>query len=512
MKKNELLKPIASRAAVFLDSYLKSLPDPNKKQASLGDREITLQTVKEDPHVSSCIQSRKAGVFALEHELVFDETNQQYEEFFNSLYKKLNLRKIMKDVLDAALYGFAVLEINWQYVFINGQQFIVPSSVVGKPRDWFTFDSNNLLRLRNMEQTLVPKHKFLLIQNEATYTNPYGEALLSKCLWPVVFKKANFTYWIMFSEVYGMPKYVGTTAANRGSDDFEDFFDKLDDLIQDGKIVISDEEKIDGLNPASSTNTDVYDRFIERCNTEISKVLLSETLTTEIGGTGSYAAANTHYDVKRELTNADKRHVEQAMNDLNRWIMRFNFPGANPPEFIMYEQTDVDRPLAEVVGILTSGNSGFRPNKKFFIDRFAFKEDEFDIVDTTPAPLFEEPVASQPNIAPSENIDVDEIEIEHNHSHENEFVESTDWDQIIIDAFADRSVRDDGDIMTSQISTIKKFINSHNNFEDAISGIAKLFPDLNSDDLEKKLTNLLFIADVIGRLSVQKENEDATKK
>ena len=41
-------------------------------------------------------------------------------------------------------------------------------------------------------------------------------------------------------------------------------------------------------------------------NSEISKAVLGQTLTTEIGSTGSYAAANTHMAVRQDIIDADK--------------------------------------------------------------------------------------------------------------------------------------------------------------------------------------------------------------
>jgi phage gp29-like protein len=66
---------------------------------------------------------------------------------------------------------------------------------------------------------------------------------------------------------------------------------------------------------------------------EISKAVLGETLSTSMGkGGGSYAASNTHNEVRLELTKADADLLSDTLNaTLIKWFCEFNFPGALPP-------------------------------------------------------------------------------------------------------------------------------------------------------------------------------------
>lgn len=481
---------VAETTAKLLGKFATNIPDPNRLSASLGDRDITLQNVKDDGHVSSCIQSRKAGVLSLEFEITYDDTNKQYKDIFDSILKDIDVYSCIGDFLEAPLFGFSVSEINWIYKKFNEQTFLVPGSLNQLPRSWFTFDNRKILHLNDLSNTVLPLYKFLLVQNNASYDNPYGESLLSRCLWPVVFKKANFTYWIMFAEIHGIPKPVGSTDSQNGSDDWNNFYEALENFIRDGILVKSKEDDVEIINSVNQANSDLYDRFIERNNIEISKILLSETLTTEIGSNGSYAASMTHFDVKKEIRNSDKRLVEKAFNSLFKWVTYFNFPEINPPKFTMYEAQDVDKPLAEVVDLLTRNNQ-VRFLAPFYQNRFQFKPEEFEVLN---------PVTASPfNPAPFK-----EFEGEHNHAApSNDF-----WDQVIIDSFGDKLLKEKGNVFDNVKEKLQSFLNKHEDFETAINDISDLFPDLPSDDLENTLTNILFMADVIGRLSVQKENEN----
>lgn len=482
----DITKSLAAATSQMLTRYATTIPDQNLNNLSFGDRDYNLQHVEDDPHVSSCIQQRKAGALSLEYEILYDETNKHLQPLFDSIVKSIDVPTTTNSFLDALLYGFTVLEIDWHYVTWNDKQVLLPKSLSGRPRNWFSFDSNKLLRLNNFEGTTLPKYKYLLIQHNATFANPYGKSLLSKCLWPVAFKKADMTFWMMFAEVYGMPKYVGKTAGGKGSPQFDELFESLEGLIQDGVMVIDETSSVDGLNPATTTNIDIYKNMIELCNSEISKIWLSETLTTEIGDTGSYAASNTHANVAKLVTKFDARLCEKGWKDLFKWIINFNFPDVNVPELILYEAQDVDRPLAEVVGILSAGNSGFRPKKEFFINRFGFKEDEFDVIDNSQQNPFM-PFSKE--------------------EHTHDFVSDDAWDQILIDAIGDKLV-ENSSIANPLKNKLADFLNKHSDYESAIKDIAKLLPDMPSNEIEDILTNALFIADVTGRLSVKKEVEN----
>jgi len=63
--------------------------------------------------------------------------------------------------------------------------------VEARPQEYFCFDTKGKLRLNiasgrylsgyAKSKSSLPKYKTLLVQYEADYDNPYGQALLGKC-------------------------------------------------------------------------------------------------------------------------------------------------------------------------------------------------------------------------------------------------------------------------------------------------------------------------------------------
>ncbi|MBX3043157.1 MAG: DUF935 family protein [Candidatus Kapabacteria bacterium] len=380
---------IATRQAFLFSALNELLPNPD---VILQKNNETLETYKNflyDAHVSSCVQSRKAGVLSLNWEINRGGTKSTESEFIEEIFNSLNLRQIISEMLDAPLFGFKPIEIYWREV--EGK--IVPKELKGKPSWWFEFDSINMLRFKDRNKpkgVLLPNKKFLLLQHNATYDNPYGESILAKCYYPVIFKKGGMKLWSVFTQKYGMPFLHGKIGLGKGQEEAYELFNVLEKLQQDGIAVTEEEVSIDILESSKTSSADVYKNLLHFCNAEISKAILSQTLTTEQGDTGSYAMSQTHLQVRKDVVDSDKQLVEYWLNKLIEWIIEFNFESVSEmPRFVMYEEQDVDMTLAQRDQTLSStGQVKF--TKEYFKRNYGFKDDEIEISFEQTKPQFSE--------------------------------------------------------------------------------------------------------------------------
>ncbi|MFN8995354.1 MAG: DUF935 family protein, partial [Pseudomonadota bacterium] len=86
------------------------------------------------------------------------------------------------------------------------------------------------------------------------------------------------------------------------------------------------------LEVSKSGTADLHKELVQTMNAEISKIVLGETLTTEMGQNGARAASETHNDVRTELADADADMLSEELNEsLLRWIVDLNLPGAAMP-------------------------------------------------------------------------------------------------------------------------------------------------------------------------------------
>jgi len=369
-----LTKEIARRGfGNFLNDFM--LPNPDNIVRTKGGYD-TLRRLRNDPHLSSTIQSRKSGLLSMDWHLKAYGANKKITDEIESMLDSIALYDFMRDILEAPLFGFQPIEIIWEEK--SGKY--LPSKLIAKPQEWFYFDSTGKIKLRNSNDIAgadIPENKFIIVRHEPTYLNPYGNSLLSKCYWSVTFKNAALRFWVNFMERYGMPLLLGQYTRGATSDEARRLADELSNMSEDSVIVTPSDINIEMKEPMRFSSNSLYKDLIKHSNDEISKAILSETLTTEMQG-GSYAASKIHYKVRREVVLTDKNLVEWAVNQLIKAYVEVNFKGEIAPIFGIIlkesEQSEIikrDEVLAKYCGV--------KFTKEYFISRYGFSPEEIDI-------------------------------------------------------------------------------------------------------------------------------------
>ena len=353
--KKGLTEEIATRKrALNFYSLANILPDPDIVLRKQGKDIRIYKELLCDPHVFACIQSRKAGVLSLDWEINRGLDKDKNAVEIEELLKKINIHKLISDILDATSYGYQPLEIIWKK---SASGHVLPAKIIAKPPEWFCFDDDNNLKFRTKDNyygEIVPDKKFLLAQNNPSYNNPYGERTLSRVFWSVTFKKGGLKFWVVFTEKYGMPHLIGKHPRGASKDETNTLADMLEDMVQDAIAVIPDDSSVEIQEANKSSSAEIYEKLIDKMNAEISKAILGQTLTTEIGSTGSYAASNTHFAIRQDIVDADRKLVESVI-----------------------EPEDVDLTLAQRDKILSE--TGVKFTKEYFIKAYGLEEEDFDI-------------------------------------------------------------------------------------------------------------------------------------
>ena len=404
--KKGLTEELATRKrALNFYSLANILPDPDIVLKKQGKDMRIYKELLCDPHVFACVQSRKAGVLSLDWDINRGLDKDENAEEIVDLLKSLDIQKLINDILDATQFGFQPLEIMWKK---NKNGKIFPTAIVAKPPEWFCFDDDNNLKFRTKENyygELLPNKKFLLAQNNPSYSNPYGERTLSRVFWNVTFKKGGLKFWVIFTEKYGMPHLIGKHPRGASKDETNSLADMLEEMVQDAIAVIPDDSSVEIQEANKTSSADIYEKLIDKMNAEISKAILGQTLTTEVGATGSYAAANTHMQVRQDIIDSDKKLVEEIINQLIKWIYEINYSNNDVPVFEMFAPEDVDLTLAQRDKILY--DTGVKFTKEYFIKNYGLEDEDFEIrEDVIPSnPNFKEFSEEVSSIPGQEQID-----------------------------------------------------------------------------------------------------------
>lgn len=469
----------ATRLAAGADvgAFLGKLPDPDPVLRKRGEYDGVLDDLTADDQVCMAIQNRKLRVLNKQDydfspgqakgKDVAADAARLCDELVADL-EAINLRNVFSSMLDAPFYGLTVLELIWEP---RGGKLRL-ADIVAKPRTWFAFDDNNRPVFCGDTYTFdtpLPPGKFVLVRHFPTFENPYGLRLLSRCLWPVAFKRGGIEFLTRFCEKFGMPWVLAHAPHNADRADRIAMAGDLAAMVQDAVAVLPNGAKVE-LASASGKAGDLHESYLRRWDKALSKVLTGQTLTAEMDGNGSRAASETHYSVAEDIADADQFLVVSAMNDIALIYRDVNaMAGVMAPVFAYDEpedfdaQANLDKKLHSV---------GVRFKKSHFSRRYGLADDEFDLDGAADAPA--------------------------DHAAYIEFTDAQAAQEVIDKAVAEimpQAVKANARLATQ----IEKIVTSSETFEDMQIMLAELLgQDAEQDELTELASRIMLNAGLFG--------------
>ncbi len=384
---SELMTEFATRLTTGVDvgSFLGRLPDPDPVLRKRGDSAEVLEDLTADDQVCMAMQNRKIRVlnnqdyeFSPGQAKGVEATSQAIQLCADLVadMERINLRNVLSAVLDAPFFGLTVLELMWEPR--DGKLRLM--DIVAKPRKWFSFDDHNQPVFCGDwfgEARPLPKGKFVLTRHFPSYENPYGLRLLSRCLWPVAFKRGGIEFLTRFCEKFGQPWILAHAPHGAERSARMEMANDLAAMVQDAVAVLPSGANVE-IASASVKVGDLHESYLRRWDKSISKVLMGQTLTAEMDGTGSRAASETHYSVGSDIADADIFLVVSTLNDIALVYRDINWPqDVLAPVFAYREPSDYSA-QAELDNKLFG--IGVRFAKQHFTRRYGLAEDEFSLV------------------------------------------------------------------------------------------------------------------------------------
>ncbi len=253
---------------------------------------------------------------------------------------------------DAVGKGYAAMEISWD---VSAGQAVPARLTFIEQRRFRYTDTSGILRrwpllLTDDEPlgTRIPPWKVLLHQYGGRSGHPTRAGIYRVAAWMVMFKHFSIKEWLVFCEVYGMPLRLGRYDQGATDDDKAALLAAVTSIGSDAAGIISKATEIEFIESAKGqAATDLWQRLASFANGEISKALLGQTLSAEVGQKGSYAAAKAHNEVRMDLLRADGRALAATIRDqLIRPLVGFNFGWDTPvPGYsaVLDEQEDLNR-------------------------------------------------------------------------------------------------------------------------------------------------------------------------
>ncbi len=148
--------------------------------------------------------------------------------------------------------------------------------------------------------------------------------LLNKAVPHTLYKRFAQSAWSEFCEIFGMPiRYGKTNTKDKAS------LDRMEAMLRDmgtaAYAVIDDQEEITFVE-SNKSNGDVYNGLIDRCNSEISK-LINGAVIGEASQGGSRAKEEVGAEIANNITLADKQFIENFINsELKPKLIQLGYP------------------------------------------------------------------------------------------------------------------------------------------------------------------------------------------
>ena len=482
----------------FAAKGLGVLPDPDPILRARGDDAAILDSLAADEQVTMAMLNRKYRVLN-KQEYAFSPGAAGKEEADGPArllcdrlvqdMERWTFTDIFSGVLDAPFYGFTPLELIWK----KESDWWHLTDIIARPPEWFGFNGDNepVWRGANMATaTALPPGKSVFVRHFPTYKNPYGLRLLSRCLWPVAFKKGGTQFYVNFVEKYGTPWALGTAPARATRQEKREMAADLSRMVQDAVAVIPAGANVELTTPAGQVG-DLHERFLKRWDSAISKVLMGQTLTAELDGQGSYAAAETHKGVAGDMAEADRRLVESGLNEI-AWIYgQINLPGALAPVFAYAENEDLKERAALDESLV---NVGVRFKPAHFERTYKLDPSEFTV--TEPKQNQGQGQGAWPGASfssPGENLQ---------ECMAVQFQET-------VDKAMDKALPKALEAGAEFCGQIEKRFSEAESFEDGMQVIAAAMGEKGgSKAVENILANMMFSAACLGHASVNAEAEE----
>jgi len=482
----------------MFQGFMNYIPNPDKVlNLECGGDISVYDDIGRDPRISSNLGTRARAVVGKEWVVIpysQEPIDIRISEYVQKVFLDFPFDRARRPVLrGGSLKGFSVSEVMWDYS--EGDTFITDMRYRHQRR--FHFGADGHLFLKTMEHPMgldvtirdgLPLKKFQVVTFGDEAETPYGCGLGRELYWPWWFKKNGIRLWLLFCDKFAGPTVEGEYEVGATPEDQAKLLSAANAVHSNSAIIHPKGMSLKLIEAARSGSITTYRELCEFMNEESTICVLGQTATTT-GTPGKLGNEDAQENVKDDIIKADAdalcEHYNARENGVIRWLVDYQFPGHGryPKIWIDCDRGEDKLTLAERDDKLSAAleRSGKRLSPGYYVRTHSLEEDDIEDIPKTGE-------SKKVPAAPVEPISLAEGS-------------ETFPDQVAVDALL---ALVSPEIMQAQmapvLAPIVKGLRESGNTEAALEGILAAYPDMDTAALEKLLTNLIFIAETIGRL------------
>lgn len=281
-----------------------NVDNPNRSRLYDIYRDIEI-----DLHLSGCVSQRVGFVMAKSFKLVDAKgnINDQALHIFDQAWFK----QLLKYALEANLWGHSLIELG--DVTTDGDGCPCYNDVKLIPRKHVIPEYGRVIQQVGQDWTsgidyrAEPFTDWLI---EAGRPDDLG--LYLKAATQTIPKKNMLAFWDSFGEIFGMPMRIARTTSRDPK-----VMSQLEKMLKDAGasqyIVAGQDTEIEFVESGKGDAFNVYDKRIDRANSELSKLIIGQTMTIEDGS--SLSQSQTHLEVFQNLVDSDCTMLRDIVNN-----------------------------------------------------------------------------------------------------------------------------------------------------------------------------------------------------
>jgi len=479
-----------------LTALLKEADSGNvQRQAELFD-----QMEEKDAHLLGEAEKRRNAILDVEFRVSpasEDSRDVKVAEFVQEYFDNMSdWDDTLVSLQDGVGKGFAALEIHWDVS--SGQAMPRDLEFIEQKRFLFTDPAGYLRKYPrlisddNMMGEEIPPWKLLFHRYGGKAGHAARSGIYRVCAWMFLFRNYAIKDWMGFLEVFGMPLRLGKYDAGASKEDKDALIMAIQSLGSDAAGIISKNTEIEFIEAVKSgtKGDNPYLAMSEFCAKEMSKALLGQTLTADVGDVGSYAAAGVHNEVRIDLAKADTRADAATVRyQLIRPMVGFNWGWDTPvPGYaaVWNEREDL-KSLSEVYkNVITFGQP---VSPEHVSERFGI-------------PL---PEKGQAVLQPVSSMGMMKVAAKNEPQNSRTAEQQKfDPDQEEIEELADDSLARAETAWQGIDAPVRKLIESSSSLEEVRDRIFEMYRDMDPGDLEKLIKDALGTAALRGAMDAAK--------
>ena len=274
-----------------------------------------------DLHLSGCVQQREGFVLARSFKLV-DENGKENEDAAK-FFAKPWFKQLMRYALDANYWGHSLIELGDLTTDINGR--LTYNGVKLIKRKHVIPEYNRVVPELGMDwHTGIDYHQPPFCDWLIEVGQPEDLGLYLKAATQTIPKKNALAFWDTFAEIFGMPMRIAHTTT-RDDKELAKMEKMMAEMGTEGWGLFQEGTDIEVVESTKGDAFNVYDKRVDRANSELSKLIIGQTMTIEDGS--SLSQSETHLEVFENLVGADRDMLRDIINEqLIPRMIRHGFP------------------------------------------------------------------------------------------------------------------------------------------------------------------------------------------